>query len=300
MSAVLAIFIVLLCAWAAFRLRLLSFDLIPALRHFVVYVALPLFVFGSFIKNPDHVVLDFKIFAVFGLSTLALYAGFAAFGMLKKWPIEHAMLLGYGACASNSLLMGVAILSLAFGNAIAPVVAQIVLFENLILLPLFMVTIDLAKNHTHGLRELLTSIFKNQFVWVVLLAALVNVFAISLPSPVIEAIDFVGKSAAPVAIVCVGGILAQTRPGRYWGYASAASLGKLVILPLIALTLGSFFALPKDTLTIIVLFMAMPNAALFPIFGEQVGLAEFANSTFYLSYIGAFASLALWFHALGV
>ncbi len=215
------------------------------------------------------------------------------------WRLEHAMLLGHGATASNSLLMGVPILALTFGDAITPIVVQIILFENIILLPAFMVITNISMSGDWGSRAFFRSLVRNQFLWAVIAAVPISVLNINLHAGFENMAELLGQAAAPVAIVTIGGILAST--GFVWPSAPAyaASLGKLVALPLIALVIGHFLSLTEQELVITVLFMAMPNAAIFPLFGEEVKFAKLSNSIFIISYSFAFFSLAGWMWWLG-
>lgn len=286
MAGLLPVFLVLLVSVLLFRVRYVSFDLIPMLSAYVMKIGLPVFVFSNFIKMDLHGILNLPLFLSLTLASLALYAAYVIWAR-RKLPLWQAMIYGHGAVAGNSMLMGVAVWSPVFGSAIAPSVAQLVLFENIILLPLFMVL-------TGRDGQVLKRIYTNPFLLAIILVVILKTFFPPMPQFMLDAVDFIGRSAAPVAIFTVGGVLAKTKMQGYFFDAAITSFGKLIILPLLVFMLATLFGVSEINRQIMTLFTAIPNAAIFPIFGAQVEKEDFAGSVFIISYAFAFFTLFGW------
>lgn len=291
MEAVLAAFIIILGAFVVLKRGWIDFSILPAFRILVLKITLPAFVFASFVREGSFLIPN--IFLTMALGSAALYGSYILIGRLFfHWPIRRAFFLGYAGVASNSLLLGVAIFSLVFGHAIDPIVGQIILFENFFLLPSIMLVADYGEQG--GLRAIGRALLHNQFLWAVGLAMVVVLSGITLPSFLINAVELVGRAAAPVALITVGGLLARTRTQGYLWPAIVAVIGKLVLLPILGLWIGRALGLSAEQLTILVLFMALPNAVNLPLFGEELDFAPLANTVFAIAYPISILTLGIW------
>ena len=98
-------------------------------------------------------------------------------------------------------------------------------------------------------------------------------FSLELPKPIVQTLDMVGSMTAPLSMLIIGALLADTDLKKifigwdvYYG-----SLLRLLIIPLMTIVMLKPIGVDRDLLRICVVLTAMPAAANTVIFAERYG-----------------------------
>jgi predicted permease len=139
------------------------------------------------------------------------------------------------------------------------------------------------------------AMFKNSLMIGIGLGLMVNIGGLQLPEPVYASIELMARSAIPVALFGLGGVLTRYSSKEASREASVVTALALIIHPVIALWVCWWFELTEDVIRSIVLMAAMApglNAYLFATLykrGEAI-----AASTVIMATTLSVLTLSLW------
>ncbi len=113
------------------------------------------------------------------------------------------------------------------------------------------------------------------------------------PGAVLRTLDLLGDTAAPLALLSLGGALVAYPIRRQVPLSLAASAIKLAVLPALVLGLAITLGLPRDQRTILLVFAATPTAVSSYVLAVKLGGdPALAASTITLSTVLSVISLA--------
>lgn len=260
---VLPVFLVIGAGYAASRAGVLSVGSVDGIMVFAQSFAVPCLLFRALV--------DLDLAAVFNPRLLlSFYAGAViafALGVLGARKLFHrrpgeAVAIGFGALFSNSVLLGLPIMTRAYGpEALAPSFA-IISIHAPFCYTVGVTAMELARADGRGLgatlRSIGRSLFRNALMIGLALGFAVNLSGLGLPGPVRAAVDMMADAALPAALFGLGGILT-----RYAIKASLAEAGmiaglSIIVHPAIAYGLSHLvFDLPQDFVRSAVVTAAM-------------------------------------------
>ena len=236
--------------------RALSIDS-RSLGRIIFYLFSPLLVFDLLLKN--HLPLGEMALTMAFSATLMVVMGLLALLVGRLMRLDRVSMLGMllTVAFGNTGNYGLPLVAFAFGeNALAHAtiffVTSSILFNTAGVLVASLGHLDL-KQAAQGLVRVPT-------MYAVLLAALVNYFAVPLPTPVERTINLAADAAIPLMLVLLGVELSRVQ----WA-ANARTVGvsagmRLVLGPLVALLLALPFGLSGAARQGSILEGAMPAA----------------------------------------
>jgi len=188
---------------------------------------------------------------------------------------------------SNTVMIGIALIGLAYGPEGTIVLLTLISLHSLVLLTSATVVLELAVAHEHAT----TSGEERRSMIRTVGRALYNAIIHPVPLPIIagllfaqtglqmpEAIDkpiaLLGGAFSPVALVMVGITLALTRVGGHWRGALVQALVKNVVHPLLTAGIGLALGLRGLPLTVMVVAAALPMGANVFLFSQRYRTAE--------------------------
>jgi malate permease and related proteins len=120
------------------------------------------------------------------------------------------------------------------------------------------------------------------------------VFALPLPRPIALAFDWLGQMALPLALLGIGGALAQMRVTENKRSPLTAALLKTGLSPLFGYVLGRYWGLAGIELATVMIFLATPTAAISYVMASQLqGDEALASSTILFSTLISVVSLSV-------
>lgn len=168
--------------------------------------------------------------------------------------------LASGYVNANNIGIPVAVYVLGDATASAPVI----LMQLVLLAPIALGVLDVTTSGRASFGRILSQPIRNPLIIASLLGLLVAVTGVELPEPVLAPFELVGAAAVPVILIGFGMSLHGRRLLDTRGQRRdvvAATVLKLVLMPLIAWAMGAFvFQLDGHHLFVAVVLAALPTA----------------------------------------
>lgn len=248
------------------------------LNIYVIYAAMPALLFKLMSRAPfaDIARFDFILLDVFG-TYIVFTLIFAVARLWRKKTTPEATMQAFAGSYGNIGFMGPGLSLLAFGEKAAIPVALIVCFENATHFTVIPALMAFAKGDRRLVSRLAVDIGRKVLSHPFVLGALTGLAAALLewnqPKPLIQFVDALASSAAPVALFSIGVTLALKPLTRVPGDILAIVPVKLVLQPLtvyvVLTTLGNFDPVWVHTA---VLVAALPTAASVQVMGQHYGV----------------------------
>jgi malonate transporter and related proteins len=260
------IFGLILCGFLVAKSPILDKPAIVGINNFVFFVAIPCLLFRSMAKGVSLEVLDPQIdFAYFGGSILlfvaAMFLSKRVFGLSL---VEQAV-FAMGSIFSNTVMLGIPLVYMAFGDEGLLAIMLIIAFHAAILIPLATIVVEVG-NSRGGAGRILISTAKALAKNPVILGLLVGLLwgLGSLPVPVIadRFIGLLAGAAAPCALFALGAAISEYKIAGELRESVAIVFLKLVIHPIIIWALASFvFDLSPVFVAVATITAALPVGA---------------------------------------
>lgn len=279
LAAIIPVFLVIGAGWLAVRTRYVDAAAVGHLAGFVLRVPLPALIFGVLTGAPLGQTLNRGYLLAYGGASLAVLLGAFALGRwVFRLGMTPAMVQALGMSSANSGFMGFPIAAMMVGPAAAPLLAQNMVVENLLIVPLGMVLAEMGQRRHGSARGIIVamirSLARNPLLWAIALGIGVAMTGVQLPAPVARPVTLMGAVAGPVALFVVGGTLAGLPRGGTRVEVARIAAGKLVLHPLAVFTALSFMPGVEPVMVAGgTIFAAMPMMSIFPIIGGRFGMA---------------------------
>ncbi|MCP5419373.1 MAG: AEC family transporter [Gammaproteobacteria bacterium] len=115
-----------------------------------------------------------------------------------------------------------------------------------------------------------------------------------LPTLAQRSLTAIGQTALPLALICIGGTLVSVRLRGNLSWVIGASLGKVVMMPLLGLGTAWLLNLSAESTRILLILLACPTAAISYVMVRQLGGDEvLASGSILISTVLAALSLAV-------
>ena len=281
-------FALVLCGYAAARLKWLPLEAISGLNGFVLFFALPCMLFRFGAGTPIAQLLDAGVFFTYLFCALVLVAFSIAISFNGRIRWNDASLGALVAAFPNTGFMGVPLLvallgAQAVGPAIVTIVVDLVITSSLCVA---LSRMDAAGEHgaVVAARKALAGVLRNPMPWAISLGAAFSYGGWALSGPVNATVGLLADAASPVALFTIGAVLARSQMLTAQGQAQAlhwrdylpVAVFKLFLHPLLVLLVGASaiqLGVPLNpfALTVLVLIAALPSASNVSMLAERFG-----------------------------
>lgn len=270
----LPFFAVLLCGMLATRLRLIDAAGLVGLNAFVFWFALPALLLQKVATTPFDRLADWTLYVAHAGSCLILYGIVLLAVRVLGRSLAQAAICAFAAAWGNVGYLGVPLLIAAYGETAAlPSVLAIVL-DTLILQSLTILLVESSVGAKGGLAPVGRAVTRNPLILAVFAGAAIAWAGIELPAPVAGFLALLGPAGGVAALFALGGTLRGRALTRDLGLTSALTAAKLVLLPLIALTLIQYLPVRPDMVTPILVTTALPTAATVFVVAQRYRILE--------------------------
>jgi predicted permease len=295
LGVVAPVFLVVGAGYSAARWNGFGRGWVDGLMAFTVRYAAPLLLFTGMYRLDLAQAFDLRLWASFYAgSTGSFVVGILLARYVWKRRPGEAVAIGFCAMFSNTLLLGLPVMTLAYGEeSLAPAFSILAIhapFHYVI----GIVTMEVLRRDGAGALETATraarAILSNALTIGIASGLLLNAVGLRLPDFAETAVDMLARAALPVALFAIGGALTRYAIRADLGEAAMATTLSIVIHPLVAWTLATqVFDLPQDLLRAAVVTSAMPT-----------GMNGYVFAAMYDRAVGAAASTVLLSTALSV
>jgi len=282
MSALLPVVLLITIGFVAGRAGFVRAEAAKDLSNLVFMVLTPALLFRT--MSTVHVQeLNFKPVAMYFVAALLLFAAV----VLYKSASRRAAVLALACTFSNTVMIGIPLVGLAFGQAGLVTLFTLISVHALILLTLGTIVLEMVAAReeqlqgTGGQRHMAMTVLaamKSGVIHPVPLPIIVGlVFAQTgwvLPEVVDKPLHLLGTAFGPVALVLVGLTLTQVRIGSDLKAALGISLLKNLALPALVAALGWGLGMSGLHLSVMIVAAALPMGANVFLFAQRYEVAQ--------------------------
>ena len=292
LSALLPVVLLIAIGFFAGKRQWISAGSVKDLSNPVFLILIPALLFRT-MATVHLEKLDLQPVGVYFLTVGIIFTGVLLWQGLSR----RATVVALASIFSNTIMIGVPLVSLAYGEAALVYLFTLISLHALVLLTLATVVLEfavmrertqLAKTdagqRTHD-RDTASSIAKN------VLLAMRNAIIHPVPLPIIAGLLFaqtgwtipavidkpmqlLGSAFGPIALVLVGVTLAHTKIGAHIKGAFAIVMVKNVLHPALMAVLGWSFGLSGMPLAVMVVAASLPVGANVFLFSQRYHVAE--------------------------
>jgi predicted permease len=230
--------------------------------------------------------LNFKPVALYFVAISILYA--AVFVLQGR--STRAAVLGLAATFSNTVMIGIPLVGLAYGQAGLVMLFTLISVHALVLLTAATIALELTEiRHLAAIgqadgqapQHVMATVFtavKNGIIHPVPLPIIVGLLfaqtGLVLPEVVDRPLQLLGNAFGPVALLLVGATLTQVRVGSQWRGALVISLLKNLLLPLLVAGVGWLAGLRGLEWNVMVVAASLPMGANVFLFAQRYQVAQ--------------------------
>ncbi|MDE2618411.1 MAG: AEC family transporter [Burkholderiales bacterium] len=305
-SALVPVVLLVALGYVAGRLRWMRADSVKDLSNLVFLVLTPALMFRTMGK------VDVRQLELLPLATYFV-AVFILFGVNLLWQglNRRAAVLALASTFSNTVMIGIAFIGLAYGEAGLVVLLALLSLHAVVLLTAGTVILELAVA-----RE--AAVARPSAMWRTVLSAVRNAVIHPVPLPIIagllfaqtgwaipEVVDrplqWLGNAFGPLALLLVGVTLAGTTVGPHLRGALGLTLVKNLLMPALVAGLGLLMGLSGLPLVVMVVTAALPMGANVFLFSQRYAVAEeLVTASVIVSNAVALLTLPLVMYAAGL
>lgn len=289
-NALLPIVITLILGFFAGWHHDFSADQSRVLNRMVMLYALPMSLFAGILSTPRKEILS-NIPMVIWLA-VGMVGGFIVVLLISHFifrrTLSAAVLQSIAIAGPAVPFVGASVLSTLFGSESTIAIAICGLLINLIQIPLCMILLSYDSSDRSDatpiilFKKNIVSTLKEPVVWAPLLAFMIELCGLTLPTSFQTSFELLGKTTGGVALFSSGIILFSHKVKLTWP-VGINILSKNILLPLVIWALMIISGTPGTIQNIVLISLAIPTGSIGIILAVQFKVAEkeMASSLFY-------------------
>ncbi|WP_240232311.1 AEC family transporter [Devosia lacusdianchii] len=306
-TVIAPIFALMALGYGAVRFRLFPADGIKSLIAFVNNFATPCLLFHSLLTSDLRSAFNLAIIGPFYLGALICFVlGIViAIKVFGNRPGEGVS-VGFSGTFTNTVLVGLPILTRAYGPDALPVTLSIIGLHGAILLTIGMVTMELVRRDGQPLGKTLVvaakRVLSNPLIWGII-AGMVGYFSgLTLIEPAEAFFVMMSSAVVPAALFGIGGALYEFKLSENWKQALVASSIKLIVHPAIAYVLMIWVLhVPMDIARYGILLAAMPSGVNVYVFATYYNRGtSVAANTILIATVASALTISAWLYLLSL
>lgn len=272
-SVTAPIFLMILLGVFLRRRAVINEGFVQTASRLVFNPGLPALLFVSCATADLAQLADTRLLLAMLATTLAVFVGSS---LAARWQILEPRERGIfvqGAFRGNLVILGLAFSANALGEkgvAIAslPVALTVIIYN---VLSVYTLNASLQVAGGASFWKNCRDVLRNPLIVATLAGLLVNLSGLPLPVFLMDAARYLGDMVLPLALICIGGTLDLRQLRRLDSRATAASVWKLVLTPLVAVAAGLLMGVQGDALTVLFLLAASPTATVSFVMVQAMG-----------------------------
>ncbi|MDF2614562.1 MAG: transporter [Clostridia bacterium] len=271
-NVVLPLFLMMLLGYILTKLKFWDTQFIKAANRVSFKLFLPILLFSNIYEADRNQLLDIKliVFSVTGVLIVIFFA--TLFVMLFIKDNRRRGVLIQAIFRSNFLIFGIALSENIFGSGGAGVAAKLVG----VLIPLFnfcavIILEAYGKENKKNISTMFLGVIKNPLIIGCVLGILTVRLNIAIPKAIEKSLHDIGTIGAPLAVLMLGAGFNLKGLKKDMKYILIGMLGKLVVVPIIALGAALFLGFRNYELVALLAAFGSPVAINSYIMAEQAG-----------------------------
>jgi hypothetical protein len=300
-TVIAPIFALMAFGFGAVRFRLFPAEGIKSLIAFVNNFATPCLLFHSLLTSDLRSAFNIAIIGPYYVGALTCFVvgiviAIKIFGNTPGVGVS----VGFSGTFTNTVLIGLPIMTRAYGPESLPVTLSIIGLHGAILLTVGMVTMELVRRDGQPLSKTLLvaarRVFSNPLIWGII-AGMIGYFSgLQLIEPAEAFFVMMSSAVVPAALFGIGGALNEYKLSENWKQALVASLIKLILHPALAYALMIWVLhVPMEIARYGILLSAMPAGVNVYVFATYYNRgANVAANTILIATVASAVTISGW------
>lgn len=265
LNATIPVFLVILLGYFLRRVGLLDEHFNKIANDYVFKCALPVNLFLSIAKMDFYSDFDPKFCLFCFLSTVVMFLGIWGLAALIMKDRTQVGAFAQAAARSSAAILGIAFAVNIYGDSgmVPMMIMSAVPFFNVfaVLILSFSPRADGTEDTGSGsaVRRACIGVLKNPLIIGIVLGVPFALLRLKLPAMLLSAMNSVGGTASPLALLVVGAAFSGSEALTRWKPAAVASFIKLVVLPAIFLPLAVWMGFRGSELIAILIMVGAPT-----------------------------------------
>ncbi|MGC5629310.1 AEC family transporter [Georgenia sp. Z1344] len=307
LAATVPVFLVVALGYVLTRIGMFRREDASVLSRFVVKVALPLLIFANLAGRSPAEVFHAAYLLTYALAALVMFGLAALYGRARGRDRVRTVFMGTGMAGTNNGFIGFPVFLLLFTEQAGAAVGMGMIVDNALIIPLTLLLAERATG-TGTVRDRLVAtvrgVLLHPMVVAIVAALALSAAGLEVPSALGNGVDLLAGASTGVALFAVGGMFVGLRIRGALGDVLATVVGKLAVMPAIAVGLLLAFdaaglpSLPDELRAAAVLMCALPTYSVLPALAEQYGETDVPTATMMLQTACSFLTLTGWMLAL--
>jgi malonate transporter and related proteins len=305
LAVIAPIFALISLGFLAVRFRLFPAEGVKSLIAFVNNFATPCLLFYSISTSDFTAAFNISIIGPFYLGAIICFViGIVLARRVFGYRPGESISVGFAGTFTNTVLVGLPIMTRAYGEAALPVTLSIIGLHGAILLTLGMLTMELSRRDGQSLGKTLVVAFRrvasNPLIWGIAAGIIGSLLDLTFIEPAEAFFTMMSSAVVPAALFGIGGALNEFKLSESWKPALVAALIKLVLHPAIAYVLMIWVLhVPMDIARYGILLSSMPagvNIYVFATYYER-GTSVAANAIL-IGTVLSILTISMWLFVL--
>lgn len=304
LNSTMPVFLVILLGWLLRRLGVLKEAFNKSANDYVFKCALPVSLFRSIAGMDFYGDFDARFCLFCFLGTTVMFLGVWAASWLFMKDRSQIGAFAQASARSSGAILGLAFAMNIYGNTgmVPMMIMAAVPFFNVysVLILSFSPQIGEEPQKSGGaVKKALLGVLTNPLIIGVLLGVPFALLRISVPAMVDGALDMVGGTASPVALLVVGASFSGAEAMTRWKSAAASSFIKLFLLPAIFLPLAAWLGFRESAMVAILIMCGSPTTVSAFVMAKNMRAdAVLTSNAVLLSTVASSVSITMWIYVL--
>lgn len=299
---ILPIYLLIGLGYAAVRSNYVAASEIRGLGGIVLKLFMPAMMFLAIASSPISQVLRWDFILAYAGGSLTIYGlGFATARMAGR-SFGDAAIEAMGMACSNSAYFGLPLATLVVGPQVAlQAFALAVLVENLLMIPLAVSLCEAGQGAgTGAIRKVARGLIKSPLLIAALIGLGWSISGLAMPDPVRAVLGMMAPVAAPVALLTIGGTVAELSLRTFGPGVLRVVPGKLIGHPLAVFAAFALVGTVPDQLRLAgVLTAAAPMLSIYALFGQRFGREGMTATALIVATVLSFATISFGLVVIG-
>ena len=284
-NATMPVFLVMAVGWLLRKWKLLNKPFCDVADKLVFKVALPVLLFNEISTSELHQNFDisFVLFCMIGTTIIFFAVWFLARIFIKDTSLVGAF--SQAAARGSAAILGIAFVENIYGSAgMTPlmIVSAVPLFN---IYSVIILTFS-AESDVHGsaqIKKAVINVIKNPIIIGIVLGLPFSIFRVQFPVIITKTITSISNIATPLALLTVGATFEGRAAIKKLKPTFAATVIKLIILPMIFLPLAVLFGFRGSELVAILIMVGSPTTVSCYIMAKNMGNDPILSSSIIVS-----------------
>lgn len=280
LSAIVPVFLIVAAGFLSTKTGLFRREDMSVLSRFVVKVALPTLVFVSVAGRAAREIFQPVFLLTYGGIFVTMTGLAQLYVRLCKRPRRRGAWFGTSMSGTNNGFIGLPILLILVPDWAGAAAGMGMLVDNVFIIPLTLLLLSLTQGGSSASERVwknLVNVARHPLVIAIVLALVFSSLQWSLPPVLATSVQLLANTTSGVALFTIGGMLVGAQLSGAKVDIVVASVGKLIVAPLVAVGLAILLpmlglpALPDELRTALVILCGLSGYSILPPMMEPYG-----------------------------